>query len=162
MPKGITPPSAAFLSGIKRRHEPPKGQIPGKTGNKTGNGENTTPSEATMEATQHTNRSEHHDTTAPSKDWPDSKNKGMPALSKSALQDIGVIQALTVSDTDKEKLIVEIATRDLIEQNRWSKALDVLVVGGAIIVVAGAGFVTLALLSSLFAPAPMPQMQPAA
>jgi hypothetical protein len=165
MPKGIQPPSAAYLGGLKRRHESPSRQVPGKTGNKTGNGENTTLPEATMESTQHTT---HSDTTRPSDKntqpsvWDKMQNKGTPALSKTALQDLNIVQAMDISDTEKEKLYVQIASRDLLEQTRWGRALDVLVVGGAIILVAGAGFVTLAFLSSLFAPAPMPQMQPAA
>jgi hypothetical protein len=162
MPHGIKPPSVEQLAGIKPRHRTQNRQDPSTTRDKTGNGDHTTPMEAIIMAaeTQHTtDRSEHRHVERHA-DQPEVYTKptgAAPVLSKSALRDIQTIKNMEqLSSSDQERLIADIVRLDLIEANRWGQALDVLVVGGAVILVVATGFVTLSLLASLMAPAPMP------
>jgi hypothetical protein len=170
---GPVPPSAAMLGGIKptRDTKPsPKarfrqfdGQEPIKTGDKTGNRDTTTPMEAIMDT--HVEREqERSNRNSREQDKGESfwKKDTTPSLSKSALRDIQDIKSVGLSKESEESEIKQVVHKDVVAQGRGSKALDVLVVGGAFIVVLATGYIVLEFVSSLMVPAPMPKELPAA
>jgi hypothetical protein len=166
MPKqlGPIPPSAALLGGLKPLKEdkkPRTRQEPGKIRDKTGNGEHTTPMEATnimaedqdtTTRTHHTTRQSHRGESTPERPAGTSWFSSNAGLSKSALRDIETIEKSSLPDDYKMTEIREIIHADVVARKAIGVAGDVLIIGGSVVLVVGLLQVTLWAVNKMLGP----------